>query len=105
MTWKVRAEREELGQKPPGATTRQQAPNFANVRSYSEMHRSGMSSDAGQSVAGDVTAHGQGLNRGADTSTALNSEFNRRVRVSFRARKCRQRGQRRRTARYSESRA
>jgi hypothetical protein len=41
-----------------------------------------MSSDAGQSVDRAVTAHRQGLKRGAGTSTVPNSEFNLRVRVS-----------------------
>ena len=45
--------------------------------------RSGMSSDAGQSVDRAVTAHRQGLKRGAGTSIVPNSEFKRRVRVSF----------------------
>ncbi len=82
-----------------------QAPIFANVRAYSGVHRSGMSSDAGQSVDRAVTAHRQGLKPGSGTSTVLNSEFDRRVRVSFRPRRCRQRGRRRRTTQYSATRA
>jgi hypothetical protein len=76
-----------------------QAPIFANVRSYSGVHRPGMSSDAGQSADRAVTAQGQGLKRGAGTSTVPNSEFNRRVRVSFSRRRPRQCEQRRRSAR------
>jgi hypothetical protein len=52
-----------------------------------------------------VTAHGQGLNRGAGISTAPNNEFNHRVRVSFSGRRPWQCEQRRRSAQYSATRA
>ena len=64
-----------------------------------------MRSDAGQRVDRALTAHRQGLNRGAGTSTVPNNEFNRRVRVSFSERRPRQWGQRRRSAQYSATRA
>jgi hypothetical protein len=101
MPGKISAEREELGEKLLGAAVRQPGPIFANVCSYSGVHRSGMSSDAGHSVDRAVTAHRQGLKRGAGTSTVPNSEFNRRVRVSFSGRRRRQCEQRRRSTLYS----
>jgi len=82
-----------------------QAPSFANVRSYSGVHRSGMSSDAGASVDRSVIAHRQGLNRGAATSTVPNNEFNCRERASFSERRLWQCEQRRRSALYSATRA
>ena len=60
-------------------------PIFANVRSYSGVQRSGMSSDAGVSVDRTAIAHRQGLNHRAGTSTVPNNEFNRRARVFQRA--------------------
>jgi len=82
-----------------------QAPIFANARSYSGVQRSGMSSDAGQSVDRAATTHRHSLNRGAGTSTVPNNELNRRVRVSFSGRRPRQCEQWRRSALYSATRA
>jgi len=75
-----------------------QAPSFADVRSYSGVHRSGMSSDAGGSVDRSLIAHRQCLNRGDGTSTVPNSDLNRRARVSFSGRRLWQCEQRRRSA-------
>ena len=63
-----------------------------------------MSSDAGQSIDRAVTAHPQGLRRGAVTSIVPNSEFNRQVRVSFSGRRPRQCEQWWRSTLYSATR-
>jgi hypothetical protein len=56
------------------------AADFATVRSYSGVHRSGMISATGLSVRRQVTAHRHGVKRGARTSTVPNNDTNRRER-------------------------
>ena len=58
-------------------------PIFARTLSYSGVHGSGISSATGLRVCRRVTAHRQGKNRGARTSTVPYSEANRRARTSL----------------------
>ena len=52
-------------------------------RSYSGVHRSGMISAIGLRIWRLVTAHRQGMKRGARTSTVPNTDNNRRARTSL----------------------
>ncbi len=63
---------------------------MAMTRSYSGVRRSGIISATGLSVCRRVTAHRQGKNRGARTSTVPNNEASRRVRTSLSGRCSRQ---------------
>jgi hypothetical protein len=55
-------------------------PLFATVRSYSDVHRSGMISATGLSVRRQVTAHRHGVTHGARTSIVPNNDTDRRER-------------------------